>query len=1249
MNLTIRSKTFRAHSFELTMAAILFSSVGQVRAETISWTGGAGTNSWHTNGNWDLNRVPASGDDVVIPGTALAANVTHSAGGSTINSLTCDKPFVLSGGTLTINAASQFNESTSFTGGNLGGTGDVTVNGAMVWTFTNFSGAGAMNANGGIAISGDTFTRTISQRTMNNAGVATYSGSGQISLSQSAVWNNLSGSTFEIQNTSPIGATVNPAGTFNNQGTLRKTSSGISNISIALNNDGLIEVQAGTLQATGGGVSSGDMDISTSSNFTLSGNHAIHAGASLNGAGTLAIAIGTTTFDDAPTGAGNLAITNGNAVFNGTGVLNGLTLVGGTLSGTGTLTVDGLTSWTFTNLFGTGVLNANGGIAMTGDTFARTISQRTLNNAGFATFNGTGQISLNQSAVWNNLPGSVFEIQNTSPIGVTVVPAGSFNNQGTLRKTSAGTSNIAVALNNDGLIELQAGALTASGGGTCNGDIDLASSCNMTLTGTHTINAGASLTGAGTLTIATGTTTFTNAPAGTGNVVITNGNAIFNGTAAMNTLALVGGSLGGSGTLTVSGLTSWTFSTLAGAGVLNANGGIAITGDTFARTLAQRTLNNAGIATFNGTGSISLNQNAIWNNLPGSTFEIQNTGPIGVTVTPAGAFNNQGTIRKTSTGTSTISVAVSNAGTIEVDAGILNIASSLTDFSGTTLTGGTFDITGILRFTGANIVTNSAHIVLDGATSAIQNSSGVDALANFSTNTPTGTFQFKNGRSFTRSGSFANAGVVTVGPGGGTFSATGAYVQTGGLTTLDGGTLDAGNLMEIQAGELRGNGSILADLASAGTCRPGLSPGSLFVDGNYTQSPTGVLEIEIGGLAPGLRGFDQLVVSGTASLAGAINVLLFGGYEPEVTDSFAVITAATRIGTFDIHNLPLVFSANCKGQPDYGATFVRVNTYSQVIIDEQPLTQAICIDDEATFSVSASGSGPFNYQWRKNGAEIPGAVNSSYTIAEAATLDAGDYDVIVTNVCGYENSAVATLAVNEPPIVTGDPESLTVCAGGNAMFTVTASGSPAPTYQWRKNGIDISGALNSVLEINEVQSADAGSFDCVVSNLCANDLSASATLIVHTGPDFNEQPVDVAACVGGRASFSVAATGTPAPTYQWRQNGVPLSDGVNVSGSASATLTIDPVGIEDAGIFDCISENDCSSLDSDHVVLAVFASGSGDANGDLLANGADLQLFVDAILSDGPADTNHCAADMNMDGSVDCNDIELFILLLVTA
>lgn len=122
---------------------------------------------------------------------------------------------------------------------------------------------------------------------------------------------------------------------------------------------------------------------------------------------------------------------------------------------------------------------------------------------------------------------------------------------------------------------------------------------------------------------------------------------------------------------------------------------------------------------------------------------------------------------------------------------------------------------------------------------------------------------------------------------------------------LGGGTLDPGDELNLESGDsLIGSGTLSANLVNGGTVSPGASPGIITVQGDYTQTADGILEIELGGTTPG-TGHDQLVVTGTATMFyGTLNVTLETGYTPEEGDEFVIISHTTGTGTFDTVNLP---------------------------------------------------------------------------------------------------------------------------------------------------------------------------------------------------------------------------------------------------------------------------------------------------------------------------------------------------------
>ncbi len=250
-------------------------------------------------------------------------------------------------------------------------------------------------------------------------------------------------------------------------------------------------------------------------------------------------------------------------------------------------------------------------------------------------------------------------------------------------------------------------------------------------------------------------------------------------------------------------------------------------------------------------------------------------------------------------------------------------------------------------------------------------------------------------------------------------------------------------------------------------------------------------------------------------------------------------------------------------------------------ITTHPSSQTVCQSTPLTLSVAATSvNGAITYQWTKGGSTIAGATSSTYNVASAATSDAGSYACNVTDSCTTVTSNAATVSVLLQPAFTTQPTSRSVCSGNNTTFTVAANGSPG--FQWRKNGIDISGATATSYTITGVTIADAANYDCVATNFCNAVTSNTAVLTVNVVPTITGQPTPQAACAGSNATFSVAANN--ATGYQWRKGGS------NISGANSSSYTILGAGAGDVASYTCLVSSPCGSVLSN---AAAFTLNSG--------------------------------------------------------
>jgi len=165
----------------------------------------------------------------------------------------------------------------------------------------------------------------------------------------------------------------------------------------------------------------------------------------------------------------------------------------------------------------------------------------------------------------------------------------------------------------------------------------------------------------------------------------------------------------------------------------------------------------------------------------------------------------------------------------------------------------------------------------------------------------------------------------------------------------------------------------------------------------------------------------------------------------------------------------------------------------------QPPTQTTAtIGGSVSLGVAAAGLPAPALQWKKNGVAIVGATTATFTIASAQAADTGTYTCTATNSAGSATTPAAQVTVGTAPVFATPPTSGPVIAPGGSKLTLTAtaSGEPAPAYQWLKNNTPIAGATSSTFTLASVQPSDAGSYTCLVTNALGTTTSPPAQVVV---------------------------------------------------------------------------------------------------------------------------------------------------------
>ena len=251
--------------------------------------------------------------------------------------------------------------------------------------------------------------------------------------------------------------------------------------------------------------------------------------------------------------------------------------------------------------------------------------------------------------------------------------------------------------------------------------------------------------------------------------------------------------------------------------------------------------------------------------------------------------------------------------------------------------------------------------------------------------------------------------------------------------------------------------------------------------------------------------------------------------------------------------------------------------------DGQPQSLTVVQGQNATFSVNAIGSAPLTYQWRFGNVNITGATNTSVTLSNVLAAQAGLYSVVISNPFGNTTSSNATLTVLLPPAIIVQPVSQTLTQGATLNLSVTATGSPTLTYQWRFNGTAIPGGTSAALSLFNVQESLEGNYQCIVSNPYGSATSTVAVVTIQSPPVIyeNGQPQPQTVIQGSNATFSVTAVGDQPFTYQWRFNGT------NIAGATSNPLVLTGVQTNQAGNYSVVVSNAFGFTVSSNALLTV--------------------------------------------------------------
>jgi uncharacterized delta-60 repeat protein len=278
----------------------------------------------------------------------------------------------------------------------------------------------------------------------------------------------------------------------------------------------------------------------------------------------------------------------------------------------------------------------------------------------------------------------------------------------------------------------------------------------------------------------------------------------------------------------------------------------------------------------------------------------------------------------------------------------------------------------------------------------------------------------------------------------------------------------------------------------------------------------------------------------------------------------------------------------CRVSSVYGTVMSDEATLSILVapmITAQPLGQGVTLGQNATFSVTATGSEPLSYQWLFNNEPIPGEDQSSLVLENVTTLHAGDYRVRVSNDAGTVLSSVAVLTVNSPPAITSIPESLNKARGISASFTVVATGTEPLTYQWYQGAAGdvsqpVAGGTAALLETQPLE--DDALFWVRVTNAYGTADSTAVAITVGDPPVITGLPASIEVYAGEAFSLTPQITGDSPFSYQWKKG---IAD---IVGEDDAQLLVNSAVLSNAGTYSLRVSNPFGTTTSSPVEVEVI-------------------------------------------------------------
>ncbi len=300
----------------------------------------------------------------------------------------------------------------------------------------------------------------------------------------------------------------------------------------------------------------------------------------------------------------------------------------------------------------------------------------------------------------------------------------------------------------------------------------------------------------------------------------------------------------------------------------------------------------------------------------------------------------------------------------------------------------------------------------------------------------------------------------------------------------------------------------------------------------------------------------------------------------------------------------VIISGTCA--PILTSNIVTLAVSNNAVITTQPANKTYCEGSNAIFFINASGTG-ITYQWQQNisgtwtnlvdNAVYSGTLTPTLTITGVvlATMNGNIYRCVLNTTCpGVLNSNQAILTVVAAPSNT-IASNQTVCSG---IAVSTLTGPAASSYTWQSSTVS---STTGFVNVSNGQNYSPGTISTTTyyqriagNGTCTNTSNVVTVTLNSTPIAITSQPAGQNICAGGNATFTATATGPGTLTYQWYENGTPITDGGIYSGSSTNTLTLTgaTAGMNNYTYYVAVYASGCSAVAKNSNTVTLTTSNS---------------------------------------------------------